>query len=95
MSFILFGINRLGSYFNITHIPYINTFFLLIMTFIIIFPYIIGKSYKINYSILRLNLTKYETIVISIALILTLHYQNTVFALFILILIIIQGYSKK
>jgi hypothetical protein len=65
------------------------------ISFIIIFPYLIGKNYKMNYSILKYDLTKIETIVISIILLLTLNYQNSVFAIFVLVLILILRYDKK
>lgn len=95
ISILLFGINKIAGYFNIFSLPNVNLLFLLTITFIIIFPYLIGKSYKINYSILKYDLTKIEAMLLISILLITLSHKNLFFAIFVLMLIIIKRYSKK
>ncbi|MCX8083364.1 MAG: hypothetical protein N3C60_00360 [Calditerrivibrio sp.] len=91
----MFGINRLSGYFTSYDIKFVDYIYLVVISFVIVYSYFIDKSYRLNVNLIKVDLTKLETVIMVVLFFLTLAYIKLFYSILFLILIIILRFDKK
>lgn len=87
LGLIIFGVSRfLNYFFSIDGFGYANNIFFMVAIFVIIYPFSMGKGYRINSRFVKYNITKYELIIMVIFFSIILLYKSYIIMLIFLIL---------
>lgn len=92
---MIFGVSRLLNYFfSVEGFLISNNIFFLLSLSLIIYPFSMGKGYKINSKFVKYNITSYELIIMIVFFSILLIYRNHLI-MFIFLIISYLSYRRK